>query len=70
FAEFTHTYGKLGLKATKEERVYLARLYWMTIEFGLVDQGHDVLVGQLEQALQLRQHEVQGLQDIDPVRRA
>ena len=37
FAEFTHTYGQLGLKATKEERVYLARLYWMTIEFGLVE---------------------------------
>lgn len=37
FAEFTHTYGKLGLKANKEERVYLARLYWMTIEFGLVE---------------------------------
>ncbi|HLD66117.1 MAG TPA: phenylalanine 4-monooxygenase [Pseudomonas sp.] len=37
FAAFTHTYGKLGLQATKEERVYLARLYWMTIEFGLVD---------------------------------
>jgi phenylalanine-4-hydroxylase len=27
FAEFTHTYGKLGLAATKEQRVYLARLY-------------------------------------------
>ena len=42
FAEFTHTYGKLGLQASKEERVYLARLYWMTIEFGLVDtpEGH------------------------------
>jgi phenylalanine-4-hydroxylase len=37
FAEFTHTYGKLGLNATREQRVYLARLYWMTIEFGLVD---------------------------------
>jgi phenylalanine-4-hydroxylase len=37
FAEFTHTYGKLGLAASKEQRVYLARLYWMTIEFGLVD---------------------------------
>ena len=32
-----YTYGKLGLKASKEERVYLARLYWLTIEFGLVD---------------------------------
>lgn len=36
FAEFTHAYGKLGLAASKEERVYLARLYWFTIEFGLL----------------------------------
>ena len=35
FAEFTHIYGKLGLAASKEDRVYLARLYWFTIEFGL-----------------------------------
>jgi phenylalanine-4-hydroxylase len=47
FAEFTHTYGKLGLKATKEQRVYLARLYWLTIEFGLVDtsQGRRIYGG-------------------------
>lgn len=37
FAQFTQTYGKLGLDATKEERVYLARLYWFTVEFGLLD---------------------------------
>ncbi|MGC3875338.1 phenylalanine 4-monooxygenase [Halomonas sp. GXIMD04776] len=37
FAEFTAIYGKLGLAASKQERVYLARLYWMTVEFGLVD---------------------------------
>ncbi|QJR81904.1 phenylalanine 4-monooxygenase [Alteromonas pelagimontana] len=36
FAHFTHTYGKLGLAANKEDRVYLARLYWFTVEFGLV----------------------------------
>ncbi|WP_202940991.1 phenylalanine 4-monooxygenase [Alteromonas macleodii] len=36
FAHFTHTYGKLGLAASKEDRVYLARLYWFTVEFGLV----------------------------------
>ncbi|GGW73971.1 phenylalanine 4-monooxygenase [Alteromonas halophila] len=36
FAHFTHTYGKLGLEASKEDRVYLARLYWFTVEFGLV----------------------------------
>jgi phenylalanine-4-hydroxylase len=36
FAHFSHMYGKLGLAATKEERIFLARLYWFTIEFGLV----------------------------------
>lgn len=36
FANFSHTYGKLGLAATKEERVFLARLYWFTVEFGLL----------------------------------
>ncbi|MGI5308814.1 phenylalanine 4-monooxygenase [Rheinheimera sp. WS51] len=36
FAEFTHIYGKLGLAASKEDRIYLARLYWFTIEFGLL----------------------------------
>lgn len=39
FAEFTHTYGKLGLAASKEDRVFLARLYWFTIEFGLLKQA-------------------------------
>ncbi|OED48288.1 phenylalanine 4-monooxygenase [Endozoicomonas sp. (ex Bugula neritina AB1)] len=36
FAEFTATYGRLGLSASKEERAYLARLYWLTVEFGLL----------------------------------
>ncbi len=36
FAAFTQTYGRLGVTATKEERVYLARLYWFTVEFGLI----------------------------------
>lgn len=36
FAAFNETYGKLGLTASKEERVFLARLYWFTVEFGLV----------------------------------
>jgi phenylalanine-4-hydroxylase len=37
FAHFTHTYGKLGYAASKEDRVYLARLYWFTVEFGLLN---------------------------------
>lgn len=36
FAHFTHTYGKLGYAASKEDRAFLARLYWFTVEFGLV----------------------------------
>ncbi len=36
FANFTQKYGEIGLKATKEQRVYLARLYWFTVEFGLL----------------------------------
>ncbi|MDO6695754.1 phenylalanine 4-monooxygenase [Aliiglaciecola sp. 3_MG-2023] len=36
FAHFTHTYGKLGLAASKQDRAYLARLYWFTVEFGLL----------------------------------
>ncbi|AJR05576.1 phenylalanine 4-monooxygenase [Photobacterium gaetbulicola] len=38
FAAFTHTYGKLGAKANSAQRVYLARLYWFTVEFGLLQQ--------------------------------
>tara|TARA_R110002051_G_scaffold15445_4_gene48196 strand:- start:3131 stop:4033 length:903 start_codon:yes stop_codon:yes gene_type:complete len=41
FAAFNETYGKLGLNATKQERLYLARLYWFTIEFGLVGRTQD-----------------------------
>ena len=41
FATFNETYGKLGLNASKEERWFLARLYWFTIEFGLVGSRPD-----------------------------
>jgi phenylalanine-4-hydroxylase len=38
YADFTYTYGKLGLAANKEDRAMLARLYWFTIEFGLIQE--------------------------------
>lgn len=45
FAEFTHTYGKLGYAASKEDRVFLARLYWFTVEFGLIQPpGQDLKI--------------------------
>ena len=37
FAAFTHAYGKAGAAARKEDRPWLARLYWFTVEFGLVN---------------------------------
>lgn len=44
FAHFTHTYGKLGLAASKEDRVTLARLYWFTVEFGLLQTENGVRI--------------------------
>jgi phenylalanine-4-hydroxylase len=37
FADFTRKVGEIGLSMTKEERVMLARLYWFTVEFGLIN---------------------------------
>ena len=39
FAAFTQAYGEYGLKASKEDRTMLARLYWFTVEFGLINTG-------------------------------
>ncbi len=41
FAKFTEAFGKIGLKASAKDRARLARLYWFTAEFGLIetDQG-------------------------------
>ena len=44
FADYTHKFGQLGLKASKEDRVYLARLYWFTIEFGLMYQKDELKI--------------------------
>lgn len=39
FATFTQAYGEYGLKASKEDRVMLAALYWFTVEFGLINSA-------------------------------
>lgn len=36
FASFNEVYGKIGITASQQERAFLARLYWFTVEFGLV----------------------------------
>jgi phenylalanine-4-hydroxylase len=39
FAEFTHRYAKMGKAACHKDRVRLARLYWFTVEFGLLREA-------------------------------
>jgi len=36
FADFQQAYGKLALKASPIDRLHLMRLYWFTVEFGLI----------------------------------
>lgn len=46
-AEFSQKIGQLGTQLTKDQYAWLARLYWFTIEFGLIknDQGETVPMG-------------------------
>src|SRR6056297_1690643 len=44
FADFTQAYGKAGVDASHKERVLLARLYWFTVEFGLLNAGDGVRI--------------------------
>ncbi len=44
FALFTHKYGQLGKNASPKARSYLARLYWFTVEFGLVKEREEVKI--------------------------
>jgi len=37
FAEFTHSIGLLGQQADKSQYVWIARIYWFTVEFGLLN---------------------------------
>jgi phenylalanine-4-hydroxylase len=39
-AAFTEAYGKAGLRAEKRDHAMLARLFWFTVEFGLINTAH------------------------------
>jgi len=39
FANFVETYGKLSATANEKDQVLLARLYWFTVEFGLIQSS-------------------------------
>lgn len=44
YASFTENYGKIALAASSEDRAMLAKLYWFTIEFGLIQTLQGVRV--------------------------
>ena len=44
FADFTARYGQIGLHSTHKERVMLARLYWFTVEFGLIKRNNEMKI--------------------------
>ncbi len=44
YADFMYEYAKLGLKANHKDRVMLARLYWFTIEFGLIQTAEGLRI--------------------------
>jgi len=47
YADFVENYGKMALKAEPWQRKYLFRLFWFTIEFGLIktEQGLRIMGG-------------------------
>lgn len=40
YAEFMHQYGKLALQADKKTQMRMFRLFWFTIEFGLIKEDN------------------------------
>ncbi|MBY0544439.1 MAG: phenylalanine 4-monooxygenase [Gammaproteobacteria bacterium] len=44
YADFTQIYARKTLEARPEDRPYLARLYWFTIEFGLVNTSNGLRI--------------------------
>jgi len=39
FADFVQAYGKISASANEKDQVLLARLYWFTVEFGLIQSS-------------------------------
>lgn len=42
YAEFMHQYGKLALKADSKTQMRMFRLFWFTIEFGLIKEDSTI----------------------------
>lgn len=77
FAYFTQKYGELGYQATPKERVYLARLYWFTVEFGLLQTPQGLRIygggilsspGETQYALENKEAERRPMVPLDALR--
>jgi len=44
YADFMQKYGEIALNANEQDRNYLARLYWFTVEFGLIQTSKGLRV--------------------------
>jgi phenylalanine-4-hydroxylase len=45
FADYMQAYGKAGLAADAQDSLeYLARLYWYTVEFGLIERNNELSI--------------------------
>jgi phenylalanine-4-hydroxylase len=44
YADFVHKYGEIGLHANAKDRALIARLFWFTIEFGLVNTSNGLRI--------------------------
>jgi phenylalanine-4-hydroxylase len=68
YASFMHDYGKLALDVTAEQRRILFRLFWFTIEFGLIEtaQGLKIFGGGI---LSSKNETVYSLEDARAIRK-
>ena len=69
YADFSQKYGEIALKATPEQRLFLGRLYWFTVEFGLIktDAGNRIYGGGI---LSSKEETIYSLESTIPERRA
>ena len=44
YADFMQKFGELGRNASDEDQVMLARLYWFTVEFGLIQTNRNLQI--------------------------
>lgn len=77
FAAFSEAYGKAGLAAAPSEHAMLARLFWFTVEFGLIRTRHGLRSygagivsspGELLYALDSDAPEIRPLDPVDALR--